>query len=131
MSHRRLFLFQCSPHLTSLRDLTDRNMHFSDIAPHDITRDLILFNQQRMAEVELSNQLEQKKNEMRKLVKELAVEKQKTDELLYSMLPKEVAVKLKEGENVKAGNFEFLSLNFELYNMLSLKPRICCTSLLD
>ena len=26
-------------------------MHLSDIAPHDITRDLILFNQQRIAEV--------------------------------------------------------------------------------
>ena len=46
-----LFIFLSSPVLTSLTELRTKNMHFSDIAPHDITRDLILFNQQRIAEV--------------------------------------------------------------------------------
>ena len=51
MEESGLFIFLCSPKLTSLADLHGRQMHFSDIAPHDVTRDLILFNQQRMAEV--------------------------------------------------------------------------------
>ena len=44
-------IFLCSPSITNLQDLRDRGMHFSDIAPHDVTRDLVLFNQQREAEV--------------------------------------------------------------------------------
>ncbi|XP_071807016.1 guanylate cyclase soluble subunit beta-2-like [Asterias amurensis] len=105
-------VFLCSPRLTKLEDLTERGLHFSDIAPHDITRDLILFNQQRIAEVELSKQLEQKKEELRVLMKDLAEEKKKTDTLLYSMLPREVANELREGRHVQAGEFPQVTILF-------------------
>lgn len=78
-------------------------MHISDIAPHDVTRDLILLNQQRLAEMELSNQLEKKKEELRLLSQHLEEEKKKTEILLYAMLPKHVANQLKEGKTVEAG----------------------------
>lgn len=103
MKRQRLFLFLGSPMLTSFEDLQQRGMHFSDIAAHDVTRDLILFNQQRIAEVELARQLEQKQEELRVLMKALELEKSKTDSLLYSMLPKEVANLLREGKAVVAG----------------------------
>ena len=57
-------LFACSPRVASLKELEERNLHLSDIPLHDITRDLILFNHQRLAEIELGKQLEQKKVEM-------------------------------------------------------------------
>ncbi|XP_038066117.1 guanylate cyclase soluble subunit beta-2-like [Patiria miniata] len=112
MDSEQKMVFLCSPRLTKLEDLTERGLHFSDIAPHDITRDLILFNQQRIAEVELSKQLEQKKEELRLLMRDLAEEKKKTDTLLYSMLPREVANELREGRHVQAGEFPQVTILF-------------------
>ncbi|XP_030834771.1 guanylate cyclase soluble subunit beta-2-like [Strongylocentrotus purpuratus] len=112
MPDSHLYVFLCSPQLTSLNDLRDRKMHFSDIASHDLTRDLILFNQQRIAEVELAKQLEQKKEELRTLMRDLELEKKKTDTLLYSMLPKEVANDLRDGKKVEAGEFQQVTISF-------------------
>ncbi|KAI4581364.1 hypothetical protein MJG53_009807 [Ovis ammon polii x Ovis aries] len=88
-----------SPRLRSLQELEERRMHLSDIAPHDPTRDLILLNQQRLAEIELSNQLERKEEE------ELRT-------LLYAMLPEHVANQLKEGRKVAAGEFKTCTILF-------------------
>ncbi len=78
-------------------------MHLSDIAPHDATHDLILLNQQRLAEMELSNQLVRKNEKLHQLSKHLKAENQKTEKLLYAMLPKHVANQLKERKKVEAG----------------------------
>ncbi|KAK2509208.1 hypothetical protein MC885_016798 [Smutsia gigantea] len=98
MESTRCMVYMCSPKLRSLHELEEQRMHLSDIAPHDTTRDLILLNQQRLAEMELSTQLERKKEELRVLSKHLAAEKKKTETLLYAMLPEHVANQLKEGE---------------------------------
>lgn len=107
-------IYMCSPKLRRLQELEERKMHLSDIAPHDTTRDLILLNQQRLAEIELSNQLERKKEELRVLSKHLAIEKKKTETLLYAMLPEHVANQLKEGKKVAAGR-AFPSLRGDLW----------------
>uniref|UniRef100_A0A8C3VKL0 guanylate cyclase n=1 Tax=Catagonus wagneri TaxID=51154 RepID=A0A8C3VKL0_9CETA len=112
MESTRCMMYLGSPKLRSLRELEERQMHLSDIAPHDTTRDLILLNQQRLAEIELSNQLERKKEELRVLSKHLAVEKKKTETLLYAMLPKHVANQLKEGRKVAAGEFQTCTILF-------------------
>lgn len=96
-------LYQASPLLRNLQELEERRMYLSDIAPHDATRHLILLNQQRLAEMELSSQLERKKEQLRQLSQHLEQEKQKTENLLYAMLPKHVANQLKEGKRVEAG----------------------------
>ncbi|XP_069071535.1 guanylate cyclase soluble subunit beta-2-like [Pleurodeles waltl] len=105
-------LYLCSPLLRTLHELEERQMHISDIAPHDVTRDLILLNQQRLAEMELSNQLERKKEELRILSKHLEAERKKTEVLLYAMLPKHVANQLKEGKRVEAGEFKECTILF-------------------
>ncbi|CAJ0968210.1 unnamed protein product [Ranitomeya imitator] len=105
-------IYMCSPKLRSLQELEERNMHISDIAKHDVTRDLILLNHQRLAEMELSNQLERKKEELRILSKNLEVEKKKTETLLYAMLPQHVANQLKEGKKVQAGEFSTCTILF-------------------
>ncbi|XP_027960573.1 guanylate cyclase soluble subunit beta-2-like [Eumetopias jubatus] len=112
MESMRCMLYMCSPKLRSLQELEECKMHLSDIAPHDTTRDLILLNQQRLAEIELSNQLERKKEELRVLSKHLAIEKKKTETLLYAMLPKHVANQLKEGKKVAAGEFKTCTILF-------------------
>lgn len=103
MESMRCMVYLCSPKLRSLQELEKCQMHLSDLAPHDTTRDLILLNQQRLAEMELSTQLEKKKEELRVLSKHLAIEKKKTETLLYAMLPEHVANQLKEGRKVAAG----------------------------
>ncbi|KAK0143323.1 Guanylate cyclase soluble subunit beta-2 [Merluccius polli] len=142
-------LYLSSPKLRSLQELQERGLHLADIAPHDTTRDLILLNQQRLAEMELSNQLERKKGgreeedaphdttrdlillnqqrlaemelsnqlerkkeELRVLSHHLAMEKQKTETLLYAMLPPHVANQLREGRRVEAAEFEVCTILF-------------------
>ncbi|XP_036393528.1 guanylate cyclase soluble subunit beta-2-like [Megalops cyprinoides] len=112
MESLQCMLYQASPLLRSLHELEERRMHISDIAPHDVTRDLILLNQQRLAEMELSNQLERKKEELRHLSQHLEEEKKKTEALLYAMLPKHVANQLKEGKRVEAGEFKECTILF-------------------
>ncbi|KAJ7341504.1 hypothetical protein JRQ81_005683 [Phrynocephalus forsythii] len=112
MDRLRCMMYLCSPKLRSLEELEEQQMHLSDIAPHDVTRDLILFNQQRLAEIELSNQLERKKEELRILSKNLEAEKKKSEALLYAMLPKHVANQLKEGKKVEAGDFSSCTILF-------------------
>ncbi|XP_030633881.1 guanylate cyclase soluble subunit beta-2-like [Chanos chanos] len=112
MDSLQCMLYQASPLLRSLLELEERHMHLSDIAPHDATRDLILLNQQRLAEIELSNQLERKKEQLRHLSQHLEEEKQKTENLLYAMLPKHVANQLKEGKRVEAGEFKECTILF-------------------
>uniref|UniRef100_A0A4W3JL76 guanylate cyclase n=1 Tax=Callorhinchus milii TaxID=7868 RepID=A0A4W3JL76_CALMI len=104
--------YLCSPLLRSLDELQERHMYISDIASHDATRDLILLNHQRLAEMELSNQLERKKEELRILSKNLEEEKKKTETLLYAMLPRHVAHQLKEGKKVEAGEFKECTILF-------------------
>uniref|UniRef100_A0A2K5DMW3 guanylate cyclase n=1 Tax=Aotus nancymaae TaxID=37293 RepID=A0A2K5DMW3_AOTNA len=112
MESMQCMVYLCSPKLHSLQELEECNMHLSDIALHDTTRDLILLNQQRLAEMELSNQLERKKEELRVLSKHLAIEKEKTETLLYAMLPKHVANQLREGKKVAAGEFKSCTILF-------------------
>ncbi|KAM9614115.1 guanylate cyclase soluble subunit beta-2-like [Morphnus guianensis] len=112
MESLQCMLYLCSPLLRTLHELEERQMHIADIAPHDVTRDLILLNQQRLAEMELSNQLERKKEELRILSKHLEEEKKKTEALLYAMLPQHVANQLKEGKRVEAGEFKECTILF-------------------
>ncbi|XP_041821748.1 guanylate cyclase soluble subunit beta-2 [Chelmon rostratus] len=105
-------LYLCSPKLRSLKELQDVGLHLSDLAQHDVTRDLVLLNQQRLAEMELTNQLERKKEELRILSKHLEAEKEKTETLLYAMLPRHIANQLKDGKSVKAGEFEVCTILF-------------------
>ncbi|XP_041920131.1 guanylate cyclase soluble subunit beta-2-like [Alosa sapidissima] len=112
MPSLQCMLYLASPLLRSLQELEERSMHLSDIAPHDATRDLILLNQQRLAEMELSSQLERKKEQLRLLSQHLEEERRKTEALLYAMLPKHVANQLKEGKRVEAGEFKECTILF-------------------
>uniref|UniRef100_A0A3B4APZ5 guanylate cyclase n=1 Tax=Periophthalmus magnuspinnatus TaxID=409849 RepID=A0A3B4APZ5_9GOBI len=105
-------LYLCSPKLRSLQELQESGLHLADLAQHDVTRDLVLLNQQRLAEMELTNQLERKKEELRILSHFLEVEKEKTEMLLYAMLPRHIANQLKDGKSVEAGEFEVCTILF-------------------
>lgn len=51
-------LYLCSPYVTSIPELLNYGLRLSAIPLHDVTRDLILLNQQRLSDVEANLQLE-------------------------------------------------------------------------
>ena len=53
--------------------------------------------------------------ELKRTSRDLALEKQRTDRLLYQMLPAKVADQLKLGKSVEAGGFKSTPFLFTLY----------------
>ena len=47
-------IFIGSPRLTSLNELIEMNVYLADIPLYDVTRELVLLNQQRIAEIDIA-----------------------------------------------------------------------------
>ena len=105
-------LFLCSPSVSNLEDLVERGIYLSDIPVHDATRDLVLLSEQFRAEYELTQKLETMTDKLQQTYRELEVEKQLTDKLVYSILPHSVADKLREGEPVQAVKYNSVTILF-------------------
>ncbi|XP_052071456.1 guanylate cyclase soluble subunit beta-2-like [Mytilus californianus] len=108
----RLMMYVCSPRLSSLMELKQLNIYLSDIPLYDVTRELILLNQQRIAEIDIAKKLDETTAELKVTSRLLAEEKQKTDNLLFQMLPQKVADELKNGRTVKAEKFADVTVLF-------------------
>ena len=53
MSETKRMIFLGSPRLSDLSELLARNVYLSNIPVYDVTRELVLLNQQRIAEIEV------------------------------------------------------------------------------
>ena len=53
LAETNYIIFVASPRLSSLRELKECKLFLSDIPLHDVTRELVLMNQQRIAEIEI------------------------------------------------------------------------------
>ncbi|XP_037094425.1 soluble guanylate cyclase gcy-35-like isoform X2 [Pollicipes pollicipes] len=106
-----LVLFLGNPMVNSLKELADRSLKISDIPRSDSTRELILLKHQRSTEFDLMQRLEATTAELKRTAAALEREKEKTDRLLHSMLPPEVAHKLKGGSHVQEA-FESATILF-------------------
>ncbi|KAB7494386.1 Guanylate cyclase soluble subunit beta-1, partial [Armadillidium nasatum] len=107
-----LVLFVCSPSVLGLDDLYRLGLHLSDIPLHDATRDLVLLNEQFEAEYALTTNLEILTDKLQNTYRVLGSEKQKTDRLLYSVLPLSVANDLRQQRPVPPKRFEVVTLLF-------------------
>ncbi|CAG7821178.1 unnamed protein product [Allacma fusca] len=107
-----MMLFLCSPSVMNLDDLTKRGLYISDIPLHDATRDLVLLSEQFEAEYKLTQNLEILTDKLQQTYRELENEKQKTDNLLYSVLPPTVANELRHQRPVPASKFACVTLLF-------------------
>ncbi|CAK1542685.1 unnamed protein product [Leptosia nina] len=105
-------VFQCYPSVTNLDDLTRRGLCISDIPLHDATRDLVLMSEQFEADYKLTQNLEVLTDKLQHTYRELEAEKQKTDRLLYSVLPKSVATELRHRRPVPARRYDPVTLLF-------------------
>ena len=73
--------------------------YINDLSMHDSSRELILVGSQQSAELKLAlEQEKQKSKAIEDSMQKLDQEMKKTDELLYQMIPKNVADRLRKGE---------------------------------
>lgn len=105
-------LFLCSPRVADLDALRDQGLYLSDLPLHDATRDLIFMSHTRRAERELVEQLEETSNNLKKMEARLMDDKKRTDDLLHSILPPNVAEKLRVDQTVEAENYKLVTILF-------------------
>ncbi|XP_063704653.1 guanylate cyclase soluble subunit beta-1 isoform X2 [Culicoides brevitarsis] len=107
-----LILFQCYPSVMNLNDLTKKGLFISDVPLHDATRDLVLLSEKFEAEYKLTRNLEILTDKLQQTFRELDSEKQKTDRLLYSVLPETVANELRHQRPVAPKRYDCVTLLF-------------------
>ncbi|KAL9894293.1 guanylate cyclase soluble subunit beta-1-like isoform 2-T5 [Glossina fuscipes fuscipes] len=105
-------LFQCYPSVMNLDDLAKKGLYISDVPLHDATRDLVLLSEKFEAEYKLTKNLEMLTDKLQQTFRDLESEKQKTDRLLYSVLPKSVANELRHQRPVAPKRYDSVTLMF-------------------
>ena len=75
--------------------------YLNDLSLHDGSRDLVLVGTQQSAELKLALvQEKQKSKQLEENVKQLDVEAKRADDLLYRLIPRKIADRLRSGEQV-------------------------------
>jgi hypothetical protein len=95
------FMVICVISLENLDVMFSTGFYINDLSMHDSSRDLVLVGTQQSAELKLA--LDQEKHKGKALedsLKKLDSEMKKTDQLLYQMIPKKIADRLRSGEAV-------------------------------
>ncbi|CAG5118882.1 unnamed protein product [Candidula unifasciata] len=105
-------IFIGSPRLTSLNELLEMNVYLADIPLYDVTRELVLLNQQRIAEIDIAKRLDETTAELKRTSQALEQEKCRTETLLHQMLPRKVAIALTNGRKVEAEKFGQVTILF-------------------
>lgn len=111
--------------------------YINDLSMHDSSRDLVLVGTQQSAELKLAlDQEKQKSKALEDSMKKLDIEMKRTDQLLYQMIPKKIADRLRSGEPVMnlcevcaKKLIIYCDCIFELLNIFVLKVVPCCTIL--
>nr|XP_039256751.1 soluble guanylate cyclase gcy-31-like [Styela clava] len=84
--------------LDGLNTLYEMGIYVNDLTFHDLSRDLVLHGPQQTTEYKLALDLEQgKKTRLEEMIETLGTERRRTDDLLYSMIPKKIATSLRHG----------------------------------
>ncbi|XP_050039223.1 guanylate cyclase soluble subunit beta-1-like [Dermacentor andersoni] len=105
-------LFLCSPRVKDIDDMRRIGLFFSDLAIHDPARELFLRSHHHRGERELIEKLDEATNRLRMLQSKLDEDKKRTEELLHSILPSKVAMRLCQNLPVEAEKFETVSCLF-------------------
>ncbi|XP_055377567.1 soluble guanylate cyclase 88E [Condylostylus longicornis] len=96
----RMIMFLATPVMPDLTSLISTGLYINDLSMHDFSRDLMLAGTQQSVELKLAlDQEQQKSKKLEESMRKLDEEMRRTDELLYQMIPKQVADRLRRGEN--------------------------------
>ncbi|CAL8141637.1 unnamed protein product [Orchesella dallaii] len=100
MEEWEMILFLANPVMPDLPSLIAAGIFINDLSLHDCSRDLVLAGTQQSVELKLAlDQEQQKSKKLEESMKKLDDEMKRTDELLYQMIPKQVADRLRKGES--------------------------------
>ncbi|XP_070565560.1 soluble guanylate cyclase 88E-like [Ptychodera flava] len=99
MAKWNCMVYLCSPLIPNLEALFRTGLFINDLSLHDSSRDLALVGTQQSAELKMALDQEQRKSaKLEESMKKLDEEMKKTDSLLYQMIPRQVADRLRRGE---------------------------------
>ncbi|XP_075937381.1 soluble guanylate cyclase 88E-like [Anarhichas minor] len=91
-------IFLGTPIIETVEDMIKMGVYVNDLNLHDSSRELILAGTQQSAELQLAlDQEQQKYAQLQETIKKLDEEKKRGDSLLYAMIPKAVADRLRKG----------------------------------
>ncbi|XP_019696259.1 soluble guanylate cyclase 89Da [Harpegnathos saltator] len=94
----KAIIFLCSPLINSLDELLNMGLYLNDLNPHGMSRELVLAGWQHCGRLEMMfERAEQRSTELENSYALLDRWKNKSDELLYSMIPQTVADRLRAG----------------------------------
>ncbi|XP_065207250.1 soluble guanylate cyclase 88E isoform X2 [Planococcus citri] len=100
MDNWRMMMYLGTPVMPDLNSLIITGLYINDLSMHDFSRDLMLAGTQQSVELKLALDQEQHKSKkLEESMRKLDEEMKRTDELLYQMIPKQVADRLRAGEN--------------------------------
>ncbi|XP_034245086.1 soluble guanylate cyclase 88E [Thrips palmi] len=100
MDDWRMMMYLGTPVMPDLSSLVSTGLYINDLPMHDFSRDLMLAGTQQSVELKLALDQEQHKSKkLEESMRRLDMEMRRTDELLYQMIPKAVADRLRNGEN--------------------------------
>ena len=112
-------LIMGSPRLVHLEDLLQHQLHLSDIPLHNMARDYVLLMEHHKANFDLKNRLEANAEELKrtnaqlkKLSEQLQQEQERSQALVYQMLPQAVASRMLRGEAVEATAYDEVTVLF-------------------
>ncbi|XP_070567798.1 soluble guanylate cyclase 88E-like [Ptychodera flava] len=92
-------VYLCAPLMPNLEAMFRTGIFINDLSLHDSSRALALVGSQQSAQLKLALDQEQMKSaKLEESMQQLDDEMKKTDSLLYQMIPKQVADRLRRGE---------------------------------
>ncbi|XP_046418773.1 soluble guanylate cyclase 89Da-like isoform X1 [Neodiprion fabricii] len=96
----KAIIFLCSPLINSLDELPNMGLFLNDLNPHGMSREMVFNGWQHCGRLEMMfERAEQRSEELKHSYMLLDRWKNKSDELLYSMIPQTVADRLRAGES--------------------------------
>ncbi|XP_049820696.1 soluble guanylate cyclase 89Db-like isoform X2 [Aethina tumida] len=91
-------IYLCSPIINNMSELPDQGMYLNDLNPHGLGKEMVLTGWQHSSKLELMfDKAEQRATELENNYSLLDAWKRRGDDLLYSMIPKPVADRLRNG----------------------------------
>lgn len=94
-----MVLFICSPMISSVEEMARTGMYISDLRMHNSSQEMVLSGIQPLPELEYArDQLLDRGKMLEESLEKLDQERQRSEELLYRMMPKAVADRLRDGQ---------------------------------
>ncbi|XP_017856650.1 PREDICTED: soluble guanylate cyclase 89Da [Drosophila arizonae] len=106
-------IFLCSPLIENLDELHSIGLYLNDLNPHGLSRELVMAGWQHCSKLEIMfEKEEQRSDELEKSLELADCWKKQGDELLYSMIPRPIAERMRVSNEHVCQSFEEVSVIF-------------------